>query len=683
MLIETGIMISTYFGIRVFEKMKKKIHSTETNKQLQYSKSKSIDKKLTKQEKEQTNEKIHIQVDRRLSFLSIGLSAVRQFVYPPLAPLSLGLYIYTMIPYMRLVEKSLLEDRKVNIDVLFFTADAIVLTLGQYFTAAVGVWMIHEGTYAVAKAQGRSEKMLTDIFAQQPSNVWILRNNVEIEIPLEQVNTNDILVVNTGEVIPCDGIITEGFATIDQHALTGESQPVEKASGDKVLASTFIMTGRIYMRVEKSGEDTTIAKVGEILQNSAHFKSNAQLKGEEWANRATLPMLLLAMGIVLPVFGPASTVVFISTHFGVRVRIFAPLTTLNHIALAAHKGILVKDGRALESLNNIDTVVFDKTGTLTNEQPVVGAVILCDSYSEEEILMYAAAAERKFTHPIAKAITQKAEAAQLILPDIEESNYQIGYGVAVNHKNQTIKVGSLRFMTMEGLSIPNSIKEIESDIYNKGSSLIFVAINDKVSGAIEIQPQVRPEVESIIAGLRQRGIKHIAIVSGDHQEPTRNLAEKLGMDDYHYDILPENKATIVEQLQREGRSVCFIGDGINDAIAMKKANVSISLAGATSIATDMAEVVLMDGSLSHLSDLFDISKKLDAGLDNALLYSIVPSAINLSGAFVFHFSILTAFLINATSGLVTLYSVMQPLREISNDKKNNDQETFPDVLDLN
>jgi len=450
--------------------------------------------------------------------------------------------------------------------------------------------------------------------------------------------------------------------------LTGESQPIEKGSGDKVLASTFIMTGRVYMRVEKSGEDTTIAKVGEILQNSAHFKSNVQLKGEEWANKATLPMLLLA-GIVLPVFGPVSTVVFISSHFGVRVRIFAPLGTLNHIALAAHKGILVKDGRALESLNEIDTVIFDKTGTLTNEQPMVGAVILCDSYSEEEILMYAAAAERKFTHPIAKAITQKAEAAQLILPDIEESNYQIGYGVTVNHKNQTIRVGSLRFMTMEGLSIPDSIKGMESDIYNKGSSLVFVAINGKVSGAIEIQPQIRPEVEGIIADLRQRGIKHIAIISGDHQEPTRNLAEKLGMDNYHYDILPENKATIVEQLQSEGRSVCFIGDGINDAIAMKKANVSISLAGATSIATDMAEVVLMDGSLSHLSDLFDISKKLDANLDNTLLYSIVPSVINLSGAFVFHFSILTAFFVNGASGLATLYNVTQPIQEISNDKK--------------
>ncbi len=680
MIIETGIMVAAYFGVRVSEK----IRPAESNKLLQKLKKELTEKELAKKnEKELTktdetnekelikkNQKKNFQNNRKLSLISVGLAGARQFLYPSLAPLSLGIFIYTTIPYMRQVEKSLLKERKVNVDVLFFTADAMTLALSQYFTAAVGVWMIHEGTHAVEKAKDRSEKMLVDIFAQQPRNVWVLRDNIEVEIPLEQVKINDILVVNTGEVIPSDGIITDGFATIDQHALTGESQPVEKGIGDKVLASTFIMTGRVYMKVEKSGQDTTIAKVGQILKDSAHFKSNVQLKGEEWANKATLPMLLLS-GVILPIFGPVSAIVFINSHIGVRVRIFAPLGTLNHIALAAHKGILVKDGRALESLNDIDTVVFDKTGTLTNEQPVVGTVILCDSYSEDEILTYAAAAERKFTHPIAKAIIQKAEDTQLTLPDIEESNYQIGYGVTVNWENRTVRVGSLRFMITEGLSIPDSIKEIESDIYNKGSSLVFVAVNDKVSGAIEIQPQVRPEVEGIIAGLRQRGIKHIAIVSGDHREPTKNLAEKLGMDEYYYDILPENKAEIVEQLQKEGRSVCFVGDGINDAIAMKKANVSISLAGATSIATDMAEVVLMDGSLSHVCDLFDVSKKLDSNLENTLLYSIVPGFINLSGAFLFHFSILTAFVVNGASGVTSLNNVMRPIKEISNEKTSD------------
>jgi Cu2+-exporting ATPase len=195
---------------------------------------------------------------------------------------------------------------------------------------------------------------------------------------------------------------------------------------------------------------------------------------------------------------------------------------------------------------------------------------------------------------------------------------------------------------------------------------VLVAVNQRVSGAIKIQAQVRPEVKNMINGLRQRGIKHIAIVSGDHKQPTQKLAEELGMDNYFYEILPENKAKIVEQLQADGKSVCFVGDGINDAIAMKKANVSISLHGATSIATDMAEVILMDGSLSHLCDLFDISKKLENNLRNGVLITIIPGVINLSGFLLFHFTILTSLLVMGTFSTLAIGNAMLPyLMEIS------------------
>lgn len=681
MIIETGIMLTTYFGLRLYEKYKTKTKTKSKSIKIVTAspghlvEAEQDEQALITQDKEEPqkeelppvkNKKVNY---RAISFISMGLAGLRQYVFPSLASLSLAVFIFTTIPYMRRVEEALLKERQVNVDVLFFIADAMTLALSQYFTAAFGVWMINEGKEAIDKAQDRSEKMLTNIFAQQPRYVWILKQGLEVEIPLEEVKIDDILVVNTGEVIPSDGIVVDGFATVDQHALTGESQPAEKGVGDTVLASTFIISGRIHMRVEKSGQDTTVAKVGEILSNSTHFKSNLQLKGEHWANQATLPMLLLS-GLILPIFGPVSTIVFINSHMGVRVRIFAPLGTLNHISLAAHKGILVKDGRALESLNAVDTVVFDKTGTLTHEQPVVGRVILSDIYTEDEILTYAAAAERKFSHPIAKAIVAKAEEANLVLPDINDSNYQIGYGIIVQVEDKTVRVGSQRFMTMEGLEIPASIKAIEEEVYSVGASLIFIAVNNQVSGALEIQPQVRPEVEEIIAGLRRHGIKHIAIVSGDHQKPTKNLAEKLGMDSYFYDILPENKAEIVEQLQQEGKTVCFIGDGINDAIAMKKANVSISLSGATSIATDMAEIILMNGNLSHLCELFDIAEKLDDNLKNTLQYALIPGAINLTGAFVFHFSILTAFVVNGTFGLVGLNNVLQPIKEIAKEESS-------------
>lgn len=673
MNVEVGIMLAAYAGLRLYEKSSRrnKRKSSRRNRRLaaaaEHQPSQQPLSEIVEQPSDRLVGKMLKPTFRQVTFVSMGLAAARQFVYPPLAPISLALFIYTAIPYMRRVETALLKERKINVDVLFFTADAMTLGLSQYLTAAFGVWMINEGKAAIESAQDRSEKMLIDIFAQQPRQVWLLLDGVEVATPLEQVGPGDIIAVTTGEVIPCDGVIVNGFASIDQHALTGESQPAEKGIGDQALASTLVLNGQIHLKVEKSGQDTTIAKVGQILTASTNYKSQIQLKGERWSNQATMPMLLAAMA-VFPVFGAVSTIVFINSHIGVRVRIFAPLGTLNHVSLAAHKGILVKDGRALEMLNGIDTVVFDKTGTLTDEQPLVGDVILCGAYPEQEVLAFAAAAERKFTHPIARAILRHADEAGLTLPEVDDSHYKVGYGVTVALQGRTIRVGSRRFMQMEGLSIPDLVEQQASGLCDRGSSLIFVAVNDAVAAAIEIRPQVRKEVKGIIAGLRRRGIKHIAIVSGDHREPTRNLAQTIGVDEYFCDILPEQKADIVQRLQDDGRAVCFIGDGVNDAIALKKANVSISLAGATTIATDVAEVVLMDGSLTHLCEVFDISDKLNDNLKNTLLYSIVPGAINLSGAFVFHYSIMTAFLVNGTFGVLTLNNVLQPIREIARSK---------------
>jgi Cu2+-exporting ATPase len=657
MLIEVGIMLTTYMGVRFYERYRK-IQRPQNIKPKPATEIQPVLKNNTQQYQHYYN----------MGIIAMGLSATRQFIFPQLWLLSLGFYIYTSFPCMRVVEKHLIKKRKVNIDILLFVGDTITLALNQYFAAAFGVFLFYRGKIAVAKAKGYSEKMLFKVFDKQPQKVWILREGVEVEIPFETIEINDIVVANTGEVIPIDGVITEGAATVDQHALTGEAQPVEKEIGSQVFASTTVITGRIGIKVEKSGEDTTIAKIGQILNNSVNYKSDIQLKGEEWANKAVFPTFMIA-AFILPVFGPVSTVVFINSHIGNRIRVFASLGTFNHISLASHKSILVKDGRALESLVKIDTILFDKTGTLTNEQPEVRHIISCEQYEDNDILIYAAAAERKFTHPIAKAILKTAKEANLDLPNIEDSQYQLGYGIKVNIKNQIIRVGSTRFMVKEGIEIPKFIKDYQIHSHNEGNSIVLVAIEQQIGGAIEIRPQLRPEVKTVIKGLRKHGIKYIAIVSGDHERPTQKLAEKLGMDNYFCNVLPKDKAQIVEQLQKEGKSVCFIGDGINDAIAMKQACVSISLRGATSIATDMAEVVLMDGSLSHLPSLFDISKDLNNNLQNALKISFMPSAINLSGAFLLHFKILTSLLINASFSTVGLLNASRPLKRINEENK--------------
>lgn len=668
MLIEVGVMMTTYFGMRIYEKYRKAKKANKhnyLNKQIKPLQINQNNKKVAVTRAEKENRHYY-----RMSVISIGVSAIRQFFFPQLAALNLALYIYIAVPQIRVVEKSLLKEHKVNVDVLFFTADIITLALKQYLAASFGMFLFYRGKMTLEKAKGYSEKMLFNVFDQQPRNVWLLKDNIEVETPLESVQINDILVVNTGEVIPVDGVIADGFATIDQHALTGEAQPLEKKVDDHVFASTIVITGKIHLIVEKSGENTTIAKIGQILNNSVNSKSKVQLKGEQWANKATLPMLCVA-GLIFPILGPVSTVVFINSHIGDRIRILAPFSTLNYISLASHKGILVKDGCALENLVGIDTVLFDKTGTLTDEQPEVGKVFSCGRYKEEEILTYAATAEQKFSHPIAKAILKKAEKALLTLPNPDHSKYQMGFGITVIIENKMIRVGSVNFMKKEGFTIPDSINQAQVYSHSEGYSFVLIAVNNDIAGAIEIRPKVRPESQNIINGLRQRGIKHIAIVSGDHKKPTQRLAEKLGMDSYFHDILPENKAQIVEQLQKEGKSVCFVGDGINDAIAMKKANISVSLRGAALIATDMAEIVLMDGSLSALCEVFDISKNLEVNMKRTLGFTLAPTIINLTGAFFLHFGILISLTVTGTFTTFGYYNTKRPLKQLLEGKKNN------------
>lgn len=636
MLIEVGILLSAYVGKRLLEKRHQKL--------LTLNKKNLSTQKVT-QSLNQQQEKI-FEHRFKVSLFSFGVSILRQFVsYPPLAILNISLYIYNF-SYLKEAEQALIQKRQIiNINVVYALIFLSCLATNQYLVA--GYWDISYfyATRLKRKLEKQSKNRLMNVFEQQPHAAFVLKNNVEVEIPLEAIELNDIVVVSAGEVVPIDGIIVNGMARLDQHALTGESQPAEKEVGDRVFAATVVITGRIEVSVEQAGKDTTVAKIGHILNNTIDYKSTIQLKGEEWANKGLVPQLGIS-GLALVMINPTVALAVLNTNFSYRLQMTAYLQTVNHMSLASQQGILIKDGRSVELLTQIDTILFDKTGTLTKDEPRVGRIIVCHHYPEEELLAYAAAAERKLTHPIAKAIFNQAVASQLTLPEVADSDYKMGHGITVHIENKIIQVGSARFMALEDITIPTQITEEMTGSHNQGYSLVMVAIDKQLCGAIEIQPTIRPEVKKVLSNLRRCGIRHLAIVSGDHQQPTQSVAEELGMDDYFYEVMPENKANIVEELQKQGHSVCFIGDGINDAIAMKKAQVSISLRGASSIATDVAQIVLMDGSLSHLDELFKIAHYLDRRLKRSVIISVMPTPIVIIGGFLFHFSIISAVIIN-------------------------------------
>ncbi|WP_349648540.1 heavy metal translocating P-type ATPase [Candidatus Parabeggiatoa sp. HSG14] len=679
LLANLGVMVGVYIGAEVFKYLRdKKLLVLQPTEKIQYSSQPEEiveentlniqqDKLNVIESTESKNIETKSDPHLKISVVALGLSAVN-VVYPPLSLLTVGVITYATIPMFKDAEKSLLKERRIKNDLLTSIVSVMCIAMGKYVAGALGIVVYHWGSQMLIKSKDMSTQMITNVFEQQPSKVWILKELVEIEIPLEALQVDDIVIVKAGEVVPIDGIITHGMAMIDQHALTGEAVPAEKGIGDQVFAATIMVSGRIQVRVEKTGIETTVSKLGDILNHTAEFKTTLQMQGEKWADRVSAPLLGVA-ALSSPIIGTSSATAILYGAPTNTIRVLTSLQTLNHLTLISSKGILVKDGRVFEELNNIDTLFFDKTGTLTEEQLKAGQIILCGELGEEEILRYAASAEDRFSHPIARAIIEKAKEQSLNLFDIEETNYTIGYGITVNFKNQVIKVGSARFMTSEGITLPPIIEAAIERSQENGYSLVMVAINHELKGAIEIQPQIRPEVKKIIKGLRQRGIQQMFIVSGDHKQPTQKLAKELGMDNYFYEMLPQDKASLVEQFQKKGHRVCFVGDGINDTIAMKKANVSISLRGASSIATDTAQVVLMDGSLSRLCDVFDLSKKLNTNLKYSLLFWAGYGITNVTSTVFLHFGVTKLMSIYAVVFGLGVGHAMLPLKQLEHNKE--------------
>ena len=613
---------------------------------------------------EQQTELDKLDLDLAICSISVPIAAAAQFAVPGLMPVAAGLFAYTAIPCFKGAYDVLVKERRLGVDVLDSVVVVGCLATLQIFPGAVLAWCLSLGRLLVKQTEDNSKKMLLNAFGKQPRTVWLVRDGVEIEVTLDKLVQNDIVAVHTGDMVPVDGHIVEGMAMIDQHALTGESTPAEKGIGDRVYASTILVAGKIFVSVEQAGSETASAKISQILNDTAGYKLTSQNKGERLADRAVLPTLAMG-GLAYSAMGPLSAVAVVNCDLGTGIRMAAPLAMLSSLALCAQKGILVKDGRALELMSEIDTVLFDKTGTLTRERPEVGEIVTTNGHEPLDVLLYAAAAERKFHHPIALAILHKAEEAGLELPATDETQYKVGYGISVGVNGHTIRVGSRRYMEMEGITIPAEVESKLDEVHADGDTMVMVGIDDQLGGALELRAALRPEVKDIIRGLRDRGIKHLAIISGDHEAPTKKLAEELGMDRYFAQVLPADKADYVKKLQAEGRKVCFVGDGINDSIALKEANVSISLRGATSIATDTAHIVFMEQGLGKLCELRDIARALDRNIARSWGMIIVPNLICVVGVFTLGFGVGASVVTNNVAAIGALINGVWPMRKVA------------------
>jgi len=578
---------------------------------------------------------------------------------PPLGIMSVIGLVYLTIPLWEQSYKELLKHRFLSKNTLESIAIPLLILSGYLTAAAISNWLYYLGLKFMAMAKNHSLAQLANTLTNPLHSVWIQREEHKIAICYEDLQLSDIVVIQGGEMIPVDGIIKEGIAGIDERMMTGESQLVEKGIGEQVFAFTLVLTGKIWVRVEKTGVETIATQIEQMLNQTNHYTASVELRAKQLLDRAALPTLALT-ALALPIAGYRSALVILDTSIIDTIIITGPFSILTHLLVASHQGLLITDGRALELIKKVDTIVFDKTGTLTHDQPQVGKIYPLEPYLEDDILIYAAIAESKQNHPIAKAILEAAKHHQLTLPTFDHIQYELGYGIKVCQENQSIRVGSAKFMALENIMIPTEIEIIEEHCHQQGYSLVYVAIDQHLAGVIELQPTVRPEAKQVIDQLKQRHLS-LYIISGDHEKPTQALAQELGIDHYFAETLPTHKADLIEQLQKQGKSVCFIGDGVNDAIALKKAQVSVSLQGASTIAMETAQIILMEENLNQLIKLFELANSLDKNYQNSLKLDIIPNVICIGGAFFFHLGVYGALAIYSLGLVGGITNGMLPL----------------------
>jgi heavy metal translocating P-type ATPase len=520
-----------------------------------------------------------------------------------------GLVLGAAVPIFSRALTSLREKGKLNVDVLDAAATAVLALQGSIQTAAVMVWLVSLGDFIRDLTVQQSHRAIEGLFTGKRRLAWVVRDGKKVQVRIEEVREGDQVVVYPGELIPVDGTVLSGTALVDEKMLTGESLPVEKGEGAPVYAATVLSDGKLYLRAAKVGEATLAAKIVQFVREAPTRETRIQNYAEEFADRI-VPWSFVGAGGVLGATGNVNTAAaLLIIDYGTGIRIAAPTTVLASIARAARHGILMKGGRHLERLAEVDAVVFDKTGTLTQGTPeIVGVEAPGNGVAGEQVLALAAGAEARLTHPVARAVVRAAAARGLLIPERDSSRYAVGLGVEAAIAGMTIQVGSERFMDMKGIDIGPRREQLARRREQTASPL-FVARDGELIGLLAYADPLRPEAAAVMEALRARGLERLVMVTGDHEAVAAQVAAELGIHEYVAGALPDQKVEVVRSLQRAGRIVAVVGDGINDSPALAQADVGIAVRGGADIAREAAHVALLEGNLWKLVQAIDIARE--------------------------------------------------------------------------
>jgi heavy metal translocating P-type ATPase len=498
----------------------------------------------------------------------------------------------------------LYKERKIGTEI-FITIAVIISVAGkEYLAGSVVLMIILIAEYIASASTEKARASIKELIGSVPQTAIVKEENKEETVAIADLKIGDIILVKAGGKIPVDGKVTEGTAFVNQAPITGESVPQEKTKGSDVFAGTILESGALNIEMTKAGKDTVFSRIISLVEEA----ESQQAPIEKFTDKVAswlIPVVFIFVGAVYFFTRDVKLIIALLIFTSpAELGLATPLVTIAAIARAAREGILIKGGLFLEELAKVNTIVFDKTGTLTVGRPTVNKVEVVDkNFNENQLVQMAAAADRRSAHPLAKAILDYADKLNLTIIEPQDFSVIKGRGVKAQVENKSILLGNKAFM--EDSKIQITITSTSST-----DTAIYIAIDNSLAGIFYVSDEIREGAKEMIAGLRNSGIKNIIMLTGDNVETAKHVAEQIGITDFRANLLPEDKINIIKELQKEGSKIAMVGDGINDAPALVRANIGIAMGAAgTEAAMEAADIVLMQDKLEKIALARIISKR--------------------------------------------------------------------------
>ena len=496
-----------------------------------------------------------------------------------------------------------LRAKAFSIDLLVTIAVIGALIIGEYVESAVVSFLFLFGAWLEARSLERTRASLRELVDLAPTRATVVRDGERVTVDADDVEVGETVIVTSGERIAVDGIVASGTASVTEASITGESVPVRKEPGDRVFAGTVAEAGYLEVEADHVGDETTFARIIELVEEAQESRTRRQRFLERFAQFYTPAIIVVAVIVLAWTRDLAFALTFLVIACPGALVISVPVAAVAGLGNIARHGVLVKDGEALEDLASVDTLVLDKTGTLTVGRPVVTSVHTIGDLPEQVLLGLTASLESTSEHHLGRAIVAEAKSRRMPLrSDLSDVEVVPGLGLQARVDGHVVMAGRAGLLAERGVATRAHALEKATRLERQGATVVHVAVDGRHAGLIGVADEVREEAASAIAHLREGGIRHIAMLTGDNEHTARLVAGRLGIDEVHAGLLPADKAGIVGDLKAQGRRVVMVGDGVNDAPALATADVGVAMGGAgTDVSMETADVVIMTDRLDQLA----------------------------------------------------------------------------------